>query len=133
MSGLSKLQWRILALAVAVPHPTHADILERVFGWPTHCAELNRGTDGTLPVQGNHFSRAAVGAQRYRSNRVSLVRAVDRLVRRGLVTRAVCTQGLGSERWALRASAIAITEAGRLIICSREHCISRSDNDGATA
>jgi hypothetical protein len=121
--GLSDLQRYIVKRAASQPRVYYAELLEGYFGWKPqkpleHWGKTRHrvfSTDGSTetPVElaGNltrpanrHFSRRAIGEQKYRKAMVSLSRACLRLDRRGLVT------WLGSPG---QCSAVEITAEGR--------------------
>jgi hypothetical protein len=105
--GLSELQRYILREAGKRERVYHVEVMTGFFHFPT-VKKLQRNEDGTLRADsGNarNFSPEAIGVGKYRTAKVSLTRACQRLERRGLVQ---CVRGaLG--QWA----AVKLTEEGR--------------------
>jgi hypothetical protein len=109
MSGLSKLQRRILTVLATFRVTTTADLLERVYGWTPRADDgfrYRRRPDGGLEYGGQWFQAKQLAHEH--ATRVALSRAIHRLEDRGLVVRVggvgVATRGGYGRGFALTAA-----------------------------
>ena len=95
--GLSKLQKDILKIAYrnrdrrrehGTDDVTNREVLIEVYKFPFHSPSADTPS-GSLQI----FERAEIGINRYRAASVSVVKAFNRLVKRGLATRG-CNHGI---------------------------------------
>jgi hypothetical protein len=87
--GLSELQKAILIIALGnsdgfykFGHVRNYEVLERFYGFPAHAPKPSHES-GSPQI----FNRQEIGISRYRSASVSVVKAFNRLVNRGLAIR----------------------------------------------
>jgi hypothetical protein len=87
--GLSELQKSILKLALrnrnrrnGAGDVKNREVLIKIYKFPFHSPSVNT-TSGTPQI----FRRAEIGISRYRSASVSVVKAFNRLIKRGLAIR----------------------------------------------
>ena len=83
--GLSELQKSILKMAYRGQEPGYVknrDVLIKVYKFPKHAPRPNH-VSGTPQI----FNRHEIGIKRYQAASVSVVKAFNRLVKRGLAIR----------------------------------------------